>query len=286
VHDPPAAVICIPAADVDQPFGSFRRPRCPHPSRTDAAHKDKYATDVVLRQAGGLRRREGCAIGYQACGPTAPSSGSLPTWRRTLSLLNEDFGIDRYRGPRAIPRNSGAACRALQCRPADSTTPAAMVTLLRAIWDGKALSPASRETLPTSRRWTGDTRLGGVAGNRRGQDRPDRPVRERRRYRYLPTARATSSRSLRGDSPRRLSASVRWQAARAIYDSSCSVRRVPERRRHSPALTPIQSDATGDQRLGQHGESHASFKHERLLGGPERAFARVRGRRAALRSRT
>jgi beta-lactamase class A len=130
---------------------------------------DNSATDVVLRQAGG---------------PAAVTRGirdlgieGLRVDRTILRLIadlggvtaippNEDFGIDRYREvSRGIPEEQRRRfAERFSVDPRDSTTPAAMVTLLRAIWDGRALSPASREVLlDVMRRCrTGDTRLKGL----------------------------------------------------------------------------------------------------------------------------
>jgi beta-lactamase class A len=79
---------------------------------------------------------------------------------------NEDFPIDRYReASRGISDEQRRRfAERFSVDPRDSTTPEAMVALLRAIWDGKQLSPARRDLLLDIMRRcrTGNARLKGL----------------------------------------------------------------------------------------------------------------------------
>lgn len=130
---------------------------------------DNSATDVVLRQAGGPAAvtRAVRDLGIEG----------LRVDRSILRLLadlggvtaippNEEFSIDRYRevarGVSDEQRRRSADRFSVD--PRDTTTPAAMVALLQAIWDGTRLSPASRDLLIDIMRrcQTGNARLKGL----------------------------------------------------------------------------------------------------------------------------
>ena len=130
---------------------------------------DNSATDVVLRQAGGPQAVtkavrdlgiEGMRIDRSTLRLIADVSGV------TAIPPNEDFGIERYREvSRGVSEDQRRRfAERFSVDPRDTTTPEAMVGLLRAIWDGKTLSPTSRDLLLDIMRrcQTGTTRLEGL----------------------------------------------------------------------------------------------------------------------------
>ncbi len=129
---------------------------------------DNSATDLVLRAAGGPeavngRMRE---LGIEGLSVDRPTSVLISDYVGVTAPADGRISLADYRARASQVDAAGrtAAATRFASDPRDTSTPAAMAGLLRAVWEGEALSPGSTALLQDIllRVQTGEGRLRGI----------------------------------------------------------------------------------------------------------------------------